>query len=67
MKSAAIQAPVGRRDLKFVTSLPALYHGEMHDLRALAAYTSIIQAAGDNKAYLFKWHEGLVVEESTPL
>jgi hypothetical protein len=48
----------GQRDLKSVTYVPQLTHGEMHYKRALSCYTSIITNAKTKQATLYNWHEG---------
>jgi hypothetical protein len=48
---------VGQRDLKSVTDVPQLTHGEMHYKRALSCYTSIISNAITDEVHLFNWHE----------
>jgi hypothetical protein len=48
---------VGERDLKSVTDIPKLSHGEMFYKRALSCYTSIIHNSLSNEAFLFNWTE----------
>jgi hypothetical protein len=49
---------VGERDLKSVTDIPKLTHGEMFYKRCLSCYTSIINNSQAPETYLFNWHEG---------
>jgi hypothetical protein len=48
---------VGERDLKSVTDIPKLPHGEMFYSRTLSCYTSIIHDSKKKQAHLFNWTE----------
>jgi hypothetical protein len=48
---------VGERDLKSVTDVPKLPHGEMFYKRTLSCYSSIIHDSKEKKAHLFNWTE----------
>lgn len=48
---------VGERDLKSVTDIPKLTHGDMFYKQALSCYTSIINNAQTDDTYLFNRHQ----------
>jgi hypothetical protein len=57
IETAPARTFVGQRDLKSVTDVPQLTHGEMHYKRALSCYTSIICDARTGEVNLYNWHE----------